>query len=120
MFGGSAARHLHSTPLKHATPSKQVEMSPMDRLKSVKGEAYQGNYLINAKERHSEKKNHHALQHQSSNAGSSTASSSYSRKSTSSHGVRYTVTNGSHTAASRHHGHQGTHHSAVKATHGYY
>jgi hypothetical protein len=31
-------------------------------MKSVKGEAHQGNYLINAKERHSEKKNP-ALQH---------------------------------------------------------
>jgi hypothetical protein len=89
----------------------------MDRLKSVKGEAYQGNYLINAKERHSEKKNaHQQISHQSSNV-SSAASSSFSRKSTSSHGVRYTVTSGSHTAASRHHGHQGTYQSAVKATH---
>lgn len=31
-------------------------MSPLDKMKSVKGEAHQGNYLINAKERHSEKK----------------------------------------------------------------
>ena len=33
-------------------------MSPLDKLKSVKGEANQGGYLVNAKERHSEKKNH--------------------------------------------------------------
>jgi len=32
------------------------DMSPIDKLKSVKGEAFQGNYLVNAKERHSEKK----------------------------------------------------------------
>lgn len=49
----------HGTPMKHAAPSKALEMSPLDRLKSVKGEAHQGNYLINAKERHSEKKNPH-------------------------------------------------------------
>jgi len=35
---------------------KMEDMSPIDKLKSVKGEAYQGNYLINAKERNSEKK----------------------------------------------------------------
>jgi hypothetical protein len=35
---------------------KVEDMSPIDRLKSVKGEASQGNYLISAKERHSEKK----------------------------------------------------------------
>jgi len=51
-------------------------MSPLDRLKSVKGEAHQGNYLINAKERHSEKKV--ALQPRKS-VGSS-------------HGVRYSGT----------------------------
>lgn len=31
-------------------------MSPLDRHKSVNGEAFQGNYLVNAKERHSERK----------------------------------------------------------------
>ena len=31
-------------------------MSPMDKLKSVKGENFQGEYLVNAKERNSEKK----------------------------------------------------------------
>ena len=35
---------------------KVEDMSPMDRLKSVKGEAFQGNYLVSAKERNSEKK----------------------------------------------------------------
>ena len=35
---------------------KVEDMSPIDRLKSVKGEAYQGNYLVSAKERNSEKK----------------------------------------------------------------
>ncbi len=92
MFGGSAVglglKALSSqTPLKHqhSTPSKCLEMSPVDRMKSVKGEAFQGNYLINAKERHSEKKN---LQHSNSSSG-------YNRKSTSSHGIRYTVTAGS-------------------------
>ena len=68
-----AASHLHHTPNKHASPSKIVEMSPLDRLKSVKGEAHQGNYLVSAKERHSEKKSQASLV----------------RKSTSSHGTRY-------------------------------
>lgn len=36
---------------------KYQDMSPIDKLKSVKGEAYQGNYLVNAKERNSESKN---------------------------------------------------------------
>jgi len=62
------------------SPSKMVEMSPLDRLKSVKGEAHQGNYLINAKERHSEKKMPPQMKD--------------TRKSTSSHGTRYTVTGG--------------------------
>ena len=31
-------------------------MSPVDKHKSVNGEAHQGNYLVNAKERHSERK----------------------------------------------------------------
>lgn len=35
---------------------KVEDMSPIDRIKSIKGEAYQGNYLVSAKERHSEKK----------------------------------------------------------------
>ena len=35
---------------------KVEDMSPIDRLKSVKGEAFQGNYLVSAKERNSEKK----------------------------------------------------------------
>ena len=39
---------------------KVEDMSPADRLKSVKGEASQGNYLVSAKERHSEKKNQRA------------------------------------------------------------
>ena len=38
---------------------KMEDMSPMDRIKSVKGEAMQGNYLVNAKERNSEKKYRH-------------------------------------------------------------
>jgi hypothetical protein len=67
----------------------------MDRLKSVKGEAHQGNYLINAKERHSEKKNHHlGHHHTTTHASSAAAQSLAARKSTSSHGVRYTVTAG--------------------------
>ena len=84
--------HVKHTPMKRATPSKVVEMSPMDRLKSVKGEAHQGNYLINAKERHSEKKNMHP---------GSASSSLAARKSTSSHGVRYTGSQ--QVAAARHH-----------------
>jgi hypothetical protein len=35
---------------------KVEDMSPIDRIKSIKGEAYQGNYLVSAKERNSEKK----------------------------------------------------------------
>lgn len=81
--------HVKHTPMKRATPSKVVEMSPMDRLKSVKGEAHQGNYLINAKERHSEKKNPHM--HHPSSASHNAAQSLAARKSTSSHGVRYTT-----------------------------
>jgi hypothetical protein len=34
-------------------------MSPIDRIKSIKGEDNQGHYLVNAKERHSEKKQRH-------------------------------------------------------------
>jgi len=33
-----------------------LEMSPQDKIKAVKGEKNQANYLINAKERNSEKK----------------------------------------------------------------
>lgn len=69
-------------------------MSPLDRLKSVKGEAHQGNYLINAKERHSEKKAGAALQPRKSVA--------------SSHGVRYTGTRQHYSA---------TTYSAAKAAH---
>jgi hypothetical protein len=32
-------------------------MSPIDKIKSIKGEAHQGSYLISAKERYSESKN---------------------------------------------------------------
>jgi len=32
-------------------------MSPIDKKKAVHGEALQGNYLVNAKERNSESKN---------------------------------------------------------------
>ena len=32
------------------------EMSPADKHKSMNGEVSQGNYLVNAKERHSERK----------------------------------------------------------------
>jgi len=35
------------------------DMSPIDKLKSVKGEHLQGNYLVSAKERNSEKKYRH-------------------------------------------------------------
>lgn len=35
---------------------RMQDMSPIDKLKSVKGEMLQGNYLVNAKERNSEKK----------------------------------------------------------------
>lgn len=35
---------------------KEHNMSPLDKHKSINGEAYQGNYLVNAKERHSERK----------------------------------------------------------------
>lgn len=38
--GVKTSSHLHHTPNKHASPSKIVEMSPLDRLKSVKGEAH--------------------------------------------------------------------------------
>ena len=77
---------MHHTPIKHQS-SKLQEMSPIDKLKSVKGEAHQGNYLINAKERHSEKKNQHQL------------SQSLQRKSTSQHGSRFQGVAGGQTAA---------------------
>ena len=35
---------------------KEFEMSPTDKHKSMNGEASQGNYLVNAKERNSERK----------------------------------------------------------------
>ena len=60
MISKGAGSHLHHTPIKHQS-SKLQEMSPIDKLKSVKGEAHQGNYLINAKERHSEKKGQHNI-----------------------------------------------------------
>lgn len=41
---------------KKSVSMKVEDMSPIDRLKSVKGEAFQGNYLVSAKERNSEKK----------------------------------------------------------------
>lgn len=47
--------HLHSQ-YKKSYSMKVEDMSPIDRLKSVKGEAFQGNYLVSAKERNSEKK----------------------------------------------------------------
>ncbi len=47
--------HLHSL-YKKSYSMKVEDMSPIDRLKSVKGEAFQGNYLVSAKERNSEKK----------------------------------------------------------------
>jgi hypothetical protein len=46
-----------SSPFKKAISMKDKEMSPMDKLKSIKGEDSQGNYLISAKERNSESKN---------------------------------------------------------------
>ena len=36
--------------------SHNLEMSPADKLKSIKGETCQGNYLCEAKERNSETK----------------------------------------------------------------
>lgn len=47
--------HAHSA-YKKSVSMKLEDMSPIDKLKSVKGEAYQGNYLVSAKERNSEKK----------------------------------------------------------------
>ncbi len=47
---------MRHSPYKKSVSMKIEDMSPMDRLKSVKGEAYQGNYLVSAKERNSEKK----------------------------------------------------------------
>jgi hypothetical protein len=35
---------------------RDKEMSPIDKIKASRGEDNQGNYLVNAKERHSEKK----------------------------------------------------------------
>jgi hypothetical protein len=42
---------------KKSISLKEKDLSPMDKLKSIKGEASQGQYLINAKERNSESKN---------------------------------------------------------------
>lgn len=47
---------IRHSPFKKSVSMRVEDMSPMDKLKSVKGEAYQGNYLVNAKERNSEKK----------------------------------------------------------------
>jgi hypothetical protein len=38
-----------------------INMSPTDKLKAVKGEQNQGNYLIEAKERHSDVKQKRGL-----------------------------------------------------------
>lgn len=48
--------YLHSSPYKKSISMKVEDMSPIDRLKSIKGEASQGNYLVQAKERNSESK----------------------------------------------------------------
>ena len=52
-------KYVHHSPVKKSSSFKacNLEMSPLDKLKSVNGEFSQGNYLIQAKERHSEKKN---------------------------------------------------------------
>ena len=52
------ADYIHN-PLsfKKSSQMKEKDLSPIDKVKSVKGEAFQGNYLVNAKERHSEHKN---------------------------------------------------------------
>lgn len=42
---------------KKSISLREKELSPIDKIKSVKGEAHQGNYLISAKERNSESKN---------------------------------------------------------------
>ena len=47
----------HHHAIAKAQTFTDVDMSPLDKLKSVKGEANQGGYLVSAKERHSEKKN---------------------------------------------------------------
>ena len=46
-----------SLSYKKSISMRDKELSPIDKIKSIKGEAYQGNYLISAKERNSESKN---------------------------------------------------------------
>ena len=45
------------TSYKKSISMKEKEWSPIDKIKSIKGEAHQGNYLVSAKERNSESKN---------------------------------------------------------------
>jgi cell division cycle 14 len=46
--------YLRDSPIKKR--SEHLEMSPQDKLKSIKGEIGQANYLLEAKERNSERK----------------------------------------------------------------
>lgn len=51
-------KYVANSPVKNSGVRRQhtVEMSPADKIKSIKGELNQANYLIQAKERNSEKK----------------------------------------------------------------
>ncbi len=51
------AEFLKNGGFRKAVSMKEKDLSPIDKLKSVKGEDSQGQYLINAKERNSESKN---------------------------------------------------------------
>ena len=75
-FDISSANHHATNNYKKSISMKVDDMSPIDRLKSVKGEASQGNYLVNAKERHSEKKQQRATYSNSKVRSNYAASSS--------------------------------------------
>lgn len=56
-LGQKESDYIH-TPhsYKKSMSLRDKEMSPIDKIKASRGEDNQGNYLVNAKERHSEKK----------------------------------------------------------------
>lgn len=56
-LGQKESDYIHTPQsYKKSLSIRDKEMSPMDKVKSIRGEDNQGNYLVNAKERHSEKK----------------------------------------------------------------
>ena len=57
------SKYLHNSPQKQKKKNglSNLEMSPEDKMKSIRGEGGQADYLIGAKERNSEQKQHKFL-----------------------------------------------------------